>query len=310
MAVTDHAPSAAARRRSATSGRGSRKAWNPNKRRKSLPLTAVMTLGIIYSLLPLFWLLVNASKTQSNLFSTNGLWFGGHFALFDNIKATLTYSNGEFLHWFGNTLIYVVVGAGGATFLATVGGYGLAKFDFPGKRGVLAAVLGAVAIPGTVLVVPTFLMFSKMGLTNTYWSVIIPSLINPFGLYLMWIFSRDAIPTELLEAARMDGAREWRIFFSISVKLLRPGMITVLLFAVVATWNNYFLPLIMINKPNLYPLTVGLYQWNALSQTAGGTPIFNLVLTGSVLMIVPIMIVFLVMQRYWQSGLAAGSVKQ
>ena len=310
MAVTDHAPSAAARRRSATSGRGSRKAWNPNKRRKSLPLTAVMTLGIIYSLLPLFWLLVNASKTQSNLFSTNGLWFGGHFALFDNIRATLTYSNGEFLHWFGNTLIYVVVGAGGATFLSTVGGYGLAKFDFPGKRGVLAAVLGAVAIPGTVLVVPTFLMFSKMGLTNTYWSVIIPSLINPFGLYLMWIFSRDAIPTELLEAARMDGAREWRIFFSISVKLLRPGMITVLLFAVVATWNNYFLPLIMINKPNLYPLTVGLYQWNALSQTAGGTPIFNLVLTGSVLMIVPIMIVFLVMQRYWQSGLAAGSVKQ
>ena len=310
MAVTDQAPSAAARRRSATAGRGSRKAWNPNKRRKSLPLTAVMTLGIIYSLLPLFWLLVNASKTQSNLFSTNGLWFGGHFALFENIKATLTYGNGEFLHWFGNTLIYVVVGAGGATFLSTVGGYGLAKFDFPGKRGVLAAVLGAVAIPGTVLVVPTFLMFSKMGLTNTYWSVIIPSLINPFGLYLMWIFSRDAIPTELLEAARMDGAREWRIFFSISVKLLRPGMITVLLFAVVATWNNYFLPLIMINKPNLYPLTVGLYQWNALSQTAGGTPIFNLVLTGSVLMIVPIMIVFLVMQRYWQSGLAAGSVKQ
>ena len=310
MAATDQAPSAAARRRAATPARGSRKAWNPNRRRKSLPLTAVMTLGIIYSLLPLFWLLVNASKTQSNLFSTNGLWFGGHFALFENIKATLTYGNGEFLHWFGNTLIYVVVGAGGATFLSTVGGYGLAKFDFPGKRGVLAAVLGAVAIPGTVLVVPTFLMFSKMGLTNTYWSVIIPSLINPFGLYLMWIFSRDAIPTELLEAARMDGAREWRIFFSISVKLLRPGMITVLLFAVVATWNNYFLPLIMINKPNLYPLTVGLYQWNALSQTAGGTPIFNLVLTGSVLMIVPIMIVFLVMQRYWQSGLAAGSVKQ
>ena len=308
MAVTEHAPAAA--KRPARPDRRPHKAWNPNKRRKSLPLTAIMTLGLIYSLLPLFWLLVNASKTQANLFTTNGLWFGGHFALFDNIRATLTYSNGEFLHWFGNTLIYVVVGAGGATFLSTVGGYGLAKFDFPGKRGVLAVVLGAVAIPGTVLVVPTFLMFSKMGITNTYWSVIIPSLINPFGLYLMWIFARDAIPKELLEAARVDGAKEWRIFFSISLKLLRPGMITVLLFALVATWNNYFLPLIMLNKPSLYPLTVGLYQWNSLSQTAGGTPIFNLVLTGSVLMIVPIMIVFLVMQRYWQSGLAAGSVKQ
>jgi len=308
MAVTEQAPAAA--RRSARPSRGSRKAWNPNKRRKSPMLTAVMTLGLVYSLLPLFWLIVNASKTQSNLFTTNGLWFGGHFALFDNIRATLSYGNGEFLHWFGNTLIYVLVGAGGATFLSTVGGYGLAKFNFPGKRGVLAVVLGAVAIPGTVLVVPTFLMFSKMGITNTYWSVIIPSLINPFGLYLMWIFARDAIPDSLLEAARVDGAKEWRIFFSISLKLLRPGMITVALFAVVATWNNYFLPLIMLNKPSLYPLTVGLYQWNALSQTAGGTPIFNLVLTGSVLMIVPIMVVFLVMQRYWQSGLAAGSVKQ
>jgi len=308
MAVTEHAPAAA--KRTGRPARGSRRAWNPNRRRKSPMLTAVMTLGLVYSLLPLFWLLVNASKTQANLFSTNGMWFGGHFALFENVKATFTYGNGEFLRWFGNTLLYVVAGAGGATFLCTVGGYGLAKFDFPGKRGVLAVVLGAVAIPSTVLVVPTFLMFSKLGLTNTYWSVIIPSLINPFGLYLMWVFARDAIPRELLEAARVDGAREWRIFFSISLRLLRPGMITVLLFAVVATWNNYFLPLIMLNKPGLYPLTIGLYQWNALSQTAGGTPIYNLVLTGSLLMIVPIMVVFLVMQRYWQSGLAAGSVKQ
>jgi len=308
MAVTEHAPSGA--RRTVRPARHTAKRWNPNKRRKSWKLTAVMTLGLIYSLLPLFWLLVNASKTQANLFSTNGMWFGGHFALLDNVRQTLTYNGDEFLHWFGNTLIYVVVGAGGATFLATIGGYGLAKFDFPGKRGVLAVVLGAVAVPSTALAVPTFLMYSKIGLVNTPWAIIIPSLINPFGLYLMWIFARDAIPNELLEAARVDGAREWRIFFSITSRLLRPGMITVLLFAVVATWNNYLLPLVMLNNPKLYPLTVGLVQWDAQSQEAGGAPIFNLVLTGSLLMIIPIMIVFLVMQRYWQSGLTAGSVKQ
>ena len=308
MAVTEHAPSGA--RRVVRPAGNNAKRWNPNKRRKSWKLTAVMTLGLIYSLLPLFWLLVNASKTQANLFSTNGMWFGGHFALLDNVRQTLTYNGDEFLHWFGNTLIYVVVGAGGATFLATIGGYGLAKFDFPGKRGVLAVVLGAVAVPSTALAVPTFLMYSKIGLTNTPWAIIIPSLINPFGLYLMWIFARDAIPNELLEAARVDGAREWRIFFSIASRLLRPGMITVLLFAVVATWNNYLLPLVMLNNPKLYPLTVGLVQWDAQSQEAGGAPIFNLVLTGSLLMIIPIMVVFLVMQRYWQSGLTAGSVKQ
>jgi multiple sugar transport system permease protein len=306
MAATETAaPSRAAR-----PARPVRGGWNPNRRPKSKTLTLVMTLGLVYSLLPLFWLVVNASKTQANLFTTGGLWFGGHFALLDNIQQTLTYNGDEFLRWFGNTMLYVVIGAGGATFLAALGGYGLAKFDFPGKRGVFALVLGAAAVPSTALAVPTFLMFSRIGLVNNPWGIIIPSLVNPFGLYLMWIFSRDAIPNELLEAARVDGAREWRIFFSITLRLLRPGMITVLLFAVVATWNNYFLPLIMLNDPKWYPLTVGLNQWNAQSQTAGSTPIFNLVLTGSLLMIVPIMIVFLVMQRYWQSGLAAGSVKQ
>jgi len=284
--------------------------WNPRKRRKSTTLTLVMLLGLLYSLLPLFWLLVNASKTESNLFSTQGLWFGGHFALFDNIRATFSYDNGAFLRWFGNTLLYVVLGAGGATVLATLGGYGLAKFEFPGKKGVLALVLGAVAVPTTALAVPTFLMFSKLQLTDTPWAVIIPSLVNPFGLYLMWIYARDAIPSELLEAARVDGAREWRVFFSISLRLLRPGMVTVLLFAVVATWNNYFLPLIMLSQSTWYPLTVGLNQWNAQSQTAGGQPVYNLVITGSLLTILPIMIAFLFMQRYWQSGLTAGSVKQ
>jgi multiple sugar transport system permease protein len=284
--------------------------WNPRKRAKSWPLTGVMTLALIYSLLPLFWLLVNSSKTEANLFSTQGLWFGGHFALIDNIRQTFSYDNGVFLRWFGNTLLYVVLGAGGATILATLAGYGLAKFEFPGKKGVLATVLGAVAVPTTALAVPLFLMFSKLQLTNTPWAIILPSLVNPFGLYLMWIYARDAIPGELLEAARVDGAREWRAFFSISLKLLRPGMVTVLLFSVVATWNNYFLPLVMLSQPTWYPLTVGLNQWNAQSQTVGGQPVYNLVITGSLLTVLPIMIAFLFMQRYWQSGLTAGSVKQ
>ncbi|WP_323824618.1 ABC transporter permease subunit, partial [Pseudomonas aeruginosa] len=90
-----------------------------------------------------------------------------------------------------------------------------------------------------------FLLFSQLGLTNTPWAIIIPSLISPFGLYLIWVYATDAIPTELLEAARMDGAGEFRTFFTISIRLLTPGIVTVLLFAVVATWNNYFLPLIM-----------------------------------------------------------------
>ncbi len=282
----------------------------PFARRKSVVLTVVMSLFILYTLLPLFWLIINATKTQGDLFTTFGLWFGDSFNLWNNIVDTFTYRDGIFLRWLGNTLLYVVVGAGGATVLATMAGYGLAKYNFRGRKAVFAVVIGAVAVPGTALAVPTFLMFSQLGLTNTPWAIIIPSLISPFGLYLMWVFASDAVPTELLEAARMDGASEMRTFFTISTKLLMPGIVTVLLFAVVATWNNYFLPLIMLSDPAWYPLTVGLNQWNAQATGAAAQPIYNLVITGSLLSIIPIVVAFLLLQRFWQSGLSAGSVKQ
>ena len=280
------------------------------KPRRSPLLTALTGLILLYSLVPLAWLVINATKTQDDLLSSFGLWFGDDFSLFSNIKETLTYDDGIFLRWLGNTLLYVIVGAGGATVLAVMGGYALAKFDFPGKKGIFAVVLGAVAVPGTALAVPTFLMFSKMGLTDTPWAVIIPSLISPFGLYLMWTFATDAIPTELMEAAKMDGASELRTFVQVSLPLLAPGIVTVLLFSMVATWNNYFLPLIMLKDPNWYPLTVGLNSWSSQALTAGGDVIFNLVITGSLLTIVPLIAAFLLLQRYWQSGLSAGSVKE
>lgn len=279
--------------------------------RRSLALTLLMGLVLLYSLAPLFWLLVNATKTQDGLLNSFGLWFDGDFALWDNIARTATYDGGIFLRWFANTVLYVVLGAGGATFLAVLGGYALAKFDFPGRKAVFAVVIGAVAIPGTALAVPTFLMFSQMGLTNTPWAVIIPSLISPFGLYLMWTFATEAIPTEIMESARIDGASEARTFFQVCLPLLTPGIVTVLLFTMVATWNNYFLPLIMLTDPKLYPLTVGLNQWSAQAGSSGASePVYNLVLTGSLVAIIPLIIVFLFLQRYWQSGLAAGAVKQ
>ncbi|MCA5894233.1 carbohydrate ABC transporter permease [Isoptericola sp. NEAU-Y5] len=278
--------------------------------RRSSLLTVLTAVVLVYSLVPLAWLLVNATKTQADLFSSFGLWFGDSIALWDNVVATLTYDDGVFVRWFANTVLYVVVGAGGATFLAVLGGYALAKFDFPGKRGVFAVVIGAVAVPGTALAVPTFLMFSELGLTNTPWAVIIPSLISPFGLYLMWTFATEAVPRELLEAARIDGAGELRTFFRVSLPLLAPGTVTVLLFTMVATWNNYFLPLIMLRDSDWYPLTLGLNAWNAQAATAGGEAIFNLVITGSLLTILPLVAAFLLLQRYWQSGLAAGSVKE
>jgi multiple sugar transport system permease protein len=281
------------------------------RRKGSVLLTVLTAIMAVYSLFPLAWLLINSTKSQAGLFSSFGLWFDdGKFAFFSNIADTFTYNDGIFLRWLGNTALYVLVGAGGATFLALLAGYGLAKFDFVGKKAVFAIVIGAVAVPPTALAVPTFLMFSKMGLTNTPWAVIIPSLISPFGLYLMWTFAAQAVPTEMLEAARVDGAGEFRTLFRLSVPLLMPGIITTLLFTMVATMNNYFLPLIMLKNPDWYPLTVGLNSWNAQAATAGGEAVFNLVITGSLITVVLLLAAFLSLQRYWQSGLAAGSVKE
>ena len=278
--------------------------------KKSPVLTLVTGLFVVYCLLPLIWLVINSTKTQADFVSTFGLAFGDHFALWDNIVEVFTFQGGIFSRWLLNTVIYVVLGAGVSTFLAALGGYALAKHDFVGKRVFLLTVLGSISVPGIALAIPQFLLFAQLGITNTPWAVLIPSFINPFGLFLMWVFSAQAVPDGLLEAARIDGAGEFRIFFTIAFPLLAPATVTVLLFSFVSIWNNYFLPLIMLKDPNWYPLTIGINQWNMLGSTAGnGALIQNLVITSSLLTIVPLVIAFLSLQRYWQSGLALGAIK-
>ncbi|MFJ1790929.1 carbohydrate ABC transporter permease [Kitasatospora griseola] len=284
-------------------------------RRASNALTIAMGLMLLYALLPLVWLFMSSTKDSASLTSGFGLWFGHGFHLFDNIGDVLSYDDGIYLRWFGNTLLYAVVGAGGAAFLSTAAGYGLAKYRFRGRTALSAVVLGAIAIPGTALAVPTYLLFSKVGIVDTPWAVLLPSLVSPFGVYLMRVYAAEAVPDSMLEAARIDGSGEVRTFFTISLRLLAPGFVTVLLFALVATWNNYFLPLIVLSNPKWFPLTVGLNQWNSLATGAAGsgattTNFYPLVITGSLLAIVPLVVAFLFLQRFWQSGLAAGSVKE
>ena len=281
--------------------------------RRSTPLTIAMLAALAYFLLPLFWLLIASTKNTQDLFNSFGLWFSHAPQLLTNIKATFTQDDGVFVHWLLNTVMYAVVSALGAALLAAAGGYGFAKFRFRGDRLAFNLVLGAVMVPTTALAIPTYLLFAKAGLVNTPWAIILPSLVNPFGLYLMRIYAADAVPDSILEAARIDGAGEARIFFRIALRLLGPGLVTVLLFTLVATWNNYFLPLIMLNDPKLYPITVGLASWAAQAQNGGAgasSDMLALVVTGSLLSIIPLVVAFLMLQRYWQSGLAAGGVKQ
>ncbi|MFC4627520.1 carbohydrate ABC transporter permease [Promicromonospora alba] len=278
--------------------------------RKSGTLTFLTGLFTLYCLVPLVWLAINSTKSQEDFVTSFGFSFGTRFALFDNIAEVFTYDGGIFGRWLLNTLLYVVAGAVVSTFLAALGGYALAKLEFTGKRVFLFVVLGAISVPGIALAIPQFLLFAQLGLTNTPWAVLIPSFLNPFGLYLMWVFAAEAVPTGLLEAAKIDGAGEFRTFWQIALPMLVPATVTVLLFSFVSIWNNYFLPLIMLKDPDWYPLTVGINQWNKLASTAGnGELLQNLVLTSSLLTIIPLIVAFICLQRFWQSGLSLGAVK-
>ena len=272
--------------------------------------TALLLLFLIYTLTPLFYLLVSVTKTDSELFETFGLWFARDWHVGENLRAIFTYDSGVYLRWLFNTAFYSLTSALGASLVAAAAGYAFAKFDFVGRRGLFAAILGAVLVPHTALVIPLFLLLTKTGLVDTPLAVILPSMVSPLGVYLMRVYAETAVPNELLDAARIDGAGEGRIFASVAARLLVPGFITVLLLTFVGAWNNYFLPLVVLSNARLFPLTVGLAAWyQQASAGSGAQALFSLVLTGALVSILPSIAVFLLMQRYWQGGLSLGSVK-
>jgi multiple sugar transport system permease protein len=278
-----------------------------------VPLNIVLGLLMLYFLIPFWWLIVNSSKSSAGLFGGgSSLWFADDINYVQNFIDLFTYGGGIYGRWLANSALYAIVGGVGATALAVLAGYGLAKYTFAGRRFSFAILLGAVMVPTTALVIPTFVLFAQVGWTNTIWAVIFPTLLNPFGVYLMNVYARDAVPDELLDAARVDGAGEFRTFFTVALPLLRPAIVTVLLLSVVASWNNYFLPLVMLSDNRLFPVTVGIGLWQSTASTygaAGGQSLWSIIVLGSLVSVIPLIIAFLTLQRYWRGGLAIGSLK-
>jgi len=269
---------------------------------------AVFGIFFLYCILPATWILAAMTKDNSQIFTTFGLWFAYPIHLFENIAGLFAYRDGIFVQWFGNSLVYAVSISAATTMICALGGYAFAKYDFPGKKILFNLIIATVTVPSTALVLPLFLMLNKLGLLNTMWGVILPSLINPFGLYLMRIFWEAAFPTELLEAARLDGAGEIRIFWGIGMPLMLSGLVTVALLSFVGAWNNFFLPLVVLSNDRLFPLTLGLNVWNSVSHAAGGgKPVYNLIALGSLLSVLPLLAAFILLGRYWRRGLTAGA---
>ncbi|MFD3685317.1 carbohydrate ABC transporter permease [Nocardiopsis sp. NPDC058631] len=275
--------------------------------RSKILVTGILALFTAYFLVPVVWVFVASTKTTSDLFNSFGLAFGSEFALFGNIAEVFATNNGIFWRWTLNSLLYSVFGALLATLLAAAAGYALAKYRFRGRELVFGLVLGGVLVPAAATALPLYLLFSQIGLANTYWAVLLPGLVSPFGLYLCRIYADASVPDAIIESARLEGAGEGRIFFTLGLRMMAPALVTVFLFQMVGIWNNYFLPLVMLADEELYPITLGLVTWQSYQGRDIG--MYTNVVTGSMLSVIPLVIAIIVLQRFWRGGMTSGALK-
>jgi multiple sugar transport system permease protein len=206
-----------------------------------------------------------------------------------------------------NTALYAGGGAILSAIVSALAGYGFSKYRFRAKGFLFTMILVGMLVPAVVLAIPQYLLVAKIGLADTYWAVLIPSIISPYGIYLARLYAGASVPDEILEAARMDGSSEWRTFLRIGIPMMSPGLVTIFLFQFVAIWNNFLLPWLMLSSENKYPLTVGLFT--LLDAGTSQPALYSLVLIGAVLSILPLILLFFLLQRFWRVDLGAGSVK-
>jgi multiple sugar transport system permease protein len=282
----------------------------PARRRRQRPNAVLAIVQVVvagYFLLPVVWVLFAATKSPADLFGSFGLWFGPHPQLFSNIGRLFTQDGGAFGGWLLNSVIYSGVGALAATVLAIACGYAIAKFPFRGREMLFGVVLGGVLVPSTVIALPLYFLLNGVGLTGSYWSVLLPSMVSPFGVYLARIYASGSVPDEVIEAARIDGAGDLRILGSIVSRMMTPAIVTVFLFQFISIWNNYLLPLVMLSDSKTFPVTLGLTLWN--SQLQRDPVFYQLVVTGSAVSALALAIVMVSLQRFWRAGLTAGATK-
>ncbi|MGW7084572.1 carbohydrate ABC transporter permease [Streptomyces sp. NPDC054871] len=269
-------------------------------------VNTVVGIAVLYTLLPVLWLVLAASKNRDALFSSNFFTLTD-FSFVQNLRDLFAMDGGLYGRWYTNSLLYAVLGAAISALVSVACGYAFDKYRFPHKEKVFGLVLAAVMVPQTVLALPLYLMASATGVVDTFWAVFIPVLFNPFGVYLGRIFSQGYVPDEVLEAARVDGAGELTTYVRVSLRMLGPGLVTVFLFQLTAIWNNFFLPMVMLSDEKLYPVSLGLYTWN--SSATVSPEYYPVVIIGSLLAVLPLILAFVLLQRFWKSGLTAGSVK-
>jgi multiple sugar transport system permease protein len=274
----------------------------PRRRRPpAVPLHLVLIVGLIVLVTPFVWMLLGSFKTTGELRQTPPTWIPEDPTL-DNYRDLFDRLNFP-RFFFNSTLVATTVTVGNLLF-ASMAGYALAKLSFPGKRVLFVLVLSTLMIPGVVLFMPQFVLISNLGLANTHAALILPFLAGAFGVFLMRQYM-VGIPDELLDAARVDGAGEYTIFFRVVLPLCGPALATLAVLTFVSTWNSFLWPLVAATTEDMYTLPVAL----ALFATGQQESNLALQLAGATVVVLPMIILFFVMQRYVIQGVARTGIK-
>lgn len=276
---------------------------------------SVIAFFILVFVVPMAWLVLAPTKTPRELLSNNPFSFGAFDTLASNWNQLMEFQNGIVWVWLGNATLYSGVALIVTLLVSVPAGYALAMVEFRFRKALLMLTLIVMLIPSTALVLPVFLELSAVRLVGTPLSVILPFSFYPFGVYLTYIYFSTAVSKDLLNAARIDGASELRVFAQIAMPLATPVVALVGFFSLVANWNNYFLPFVMV-PGRKSPIQVGL------AELLSNVPLFNPTTAGSVtislpvlalatiLSVAPVLIIFLFSQRFLVSGLTAGGTKE
>jgi multiple sugar transport system permease protein len=262
---------------------------------------AALTFALVATLIPFAWMFLGSVKTEAELRQRPPTWW----------PQTFTWDN--FAAWFGrldigtffmNSVVVAVFTVLGTLVFCSMVGYALAKLDFPGKRLVFTLVLVTLMVPGVVTFVPLFVVVSKLGMVSTYPALILPFLAGPLGVFLMRQFIQD-IPDSLIEAARIDGAGELRIFLRVVMPLCGPALATLAILTFLGSWNNFLWPLVVAQSEDMYTLPVALSLYSVGQNSTN----YGVLLAGSVLIITPVLLLFVALQRYFVQGIAATGIK-
>jgi multiple sugar transport system permease protein len=275
-------------------------------------VAAIMTVIALFVVLPVVWLVLATTKDNRQLFSMGAFSVPSDISLGSNLSHAFSIDGGVLAYWLLNSVGYAVVISVGSTYLATLAGYAVAKLKFPGRRVFTATIVGSLMVPSAVLVIPLYVLEQRLRIVNSYEGVVFPLLLSTFAVFFMMVYLGEALPDVLIEAAQVDGAGHWRIFHRIALPIARPGLATLVLISFIATWNNYFLPYVLLSNQKLFPLTVGLDYWLGTvtgSASAGaGQVVYPDIIIGTAVAVLPTLLLFAFLSRYVVRGLSLGAV--